>query len=142
MCKIYIICIIYILYVFAILNWCVCCCFFKYSFQEFFYDLDIPNLSVIYFENIFLLLIYFHHFSYFCFIYYCILFVIHVFLSCLINVSVLQSHKYFSTFSSRIFNLCFTFKSLIRETMCPILLNRVSSVLEFIQGISLYNEIL
>lgn len=96
--------------------------FFKYSLQEFLYGLNIPNLSVIYFENIFLLsVLHFHHFFWVCFIYYQILFVIHAFLF-LINVSVFQSHKYFSTFSSRIFNLCLTYKSLIRETMCPILL--------------------
>lgn len=34
---------------------------------------------------------------------------------------VLQSFRYFSILSSRIFNLQFTFRSLIRETICPIL---------------------
>lgn len=41
----------------------VCLLFFKYSLQEFLYGLNITNLSVIYFENIFLLCFIFTIFS-------------------------------------------------------------------------------
>lgn len=121
---------------------CLVVVFLKYRLQEFLYDLDTPNLSVTYFENIFLLsVLYFHHTSCICFIFFsnslynlCSL--------VLFDKFVLQSHRYFSTFSSRIFNLHFAFGSLIRETMCLILPNKVQRVLEFIPDISMHNEVL
>lgn len=79
--------------------------------------------------------LYFHHFSFFNLFLSVILFTVYTLLYCFMNLSVLQS--YFPVFSPETLNLCFIFMSLIRETICPILPNRLSNVLEFILDTSL-----
>lgn len=99
---------------------------------------SIPKfLSVIYFGNNLSSVLYFHHFSFFYLFLSVILFTVYTLLYCFMNLSVLQS--YFSVFSPETLNLCFIFMSLIRETICLILPNRVSNVLEFILDTSLHD---